>query len=112
MCFYFIGFDNESMAMRKATLLLILALVMSGAEMSLGQNARDQTKRPPKEKLKIRAKEKSGPPPNARGKGTSKKKKPNSLALNNPHRHRERISRPAAGAFLLLQQMSVNTYAD
>ena len=76
-------FDNESMAVRKATLLLILALVMSGAEMSLGQRTREKTKLPPKEKLKIRVKEKSAPPPNERGKGTSKKKKPNSLALNN-----------------------------
>ena len=76
--------------MRKATLPLILALVISGSEMGLGQSARDQTKRPPKEKLKIRAKEKSAPPPNERAKGTSKKKKPNSLALNNSHRHLQR----------------------
>jgi len=76
--------------MRKAMVLLILALVMSGAEMSLGQSARDKTKLPPKEKLKIRAKEKSAPPPRERGKGTSKKKKPNSLALNNSYRHLQR----------------------
>lgn len=80
-------FDNESMARSKATLLLILALVMSGAEISLGQRPRDKTKLPPKEKLKIREKEKSGPPPKERGKGTSKEKKPDSLALNNSHRH-------------------------
>ena len=98
------------MAVRKATLLLILALVMSGAEMSLGQRTRDKTKPPPKEKLKIRAKEKRGPPPNERGKGTPKKK-PNSLALNS-------FSSPPAAklvddlpvmSYLPLQQMSVNT---
>lgn len=78
------------MAVPKATLLLILALVMPGAEMSLGQKTRDKTKLPPKEKLKIKAKEKSGPPPKERGKGTSKKKKPISLALNNSHRTLQR----------------------
>jgi hypothetical protein len=78
------------MAMRKATLLLILALVMSGPEMIFGQRTRDKTKLPPKEKLKIRVKEKSAPPPRERGKGTSKKKKPNSLALHNSHRNLQR----------------------
>jgi hypothetical protein len=98
------------MAVRKATLLLILALVMSGAEMSLGQRTREKTKLPPKEKLKIRVKEKSAPPPNERGKGTSKKKKPISLALNNSHRTpaTKLVDLPQM-SFLPLQQMSVNT---
>lgn len=104
-------FDNESMARPKATLLLILALVMSGTEMSLGQRTRDKTKRPPKEKLKIRAKEKSAPPPNERGKGTSKKKKPNSLALNSfsSHPAPKLVDDLSMMSFQPLQQMSVNT---
>ena len=67
--------------MPKATLLLILALGMSGVEIDLGQKPRDKSKRPPKEKLKLLEKEK-GAPPKKREKGTSKKRKPNAAALN------------------------------
>lgn len=100
-------FDNESMARPKATLLLILALVMSGAEMSLGQGTRDKTKRPPKEKVKIRAKEKSGPPPRERG----KEKKPNSLALNSfsSHSAPKLVDDLPMMSFQPPQQMGVNT---
>ena len=106
----FRGFDNESMARPKATLLLILALVLSGSEMSLGQRTRDK-KLPPKEKLKIRAKEKSGPPPRERGKGTPKKKKPNSLALNSfsSHPPAKLVDDLPMMSLQPLQQMSVNT---